>query len=516
MRHEPTCLSDTRVDVLQEIHAWANEHDKSFMFWLSGLAGTGKSTIARTVARMCSEQGSLGASFFFARGGGDVGHARFFFTSIAVQLANKSPTLQQFICDAIRENSDITALSLGDQWRQLILRPLSKLARDSGPTSYILVVDALDECDNESDIRIIIRLLAEARSLETVQLRVFFTSRPEIPMRHSFSQIPEAEHRDFILHDIEADIIDYDISMFIDYELRSIGEERALEAGWPGEQALTKLVLNASGLFIWAATACRFIREGRAATRLSMMIDGSTSNLGAVQHLNKIYMTVLRNSVHDGYLEEEKQDLYLLLRQVLGAIVAMSSPLSVRSLYRLLDLPKGAIEEVLASLHAILDIPKDPGQPLRLHHPSFRDFLADKMRCNDLNFWVDETQAHRALAESCMRLMTASLKQDICEVGTPSVLLTDIAVGRVEQCIPPEVQYACLYWIQHLRKSGSQLYDNDETHQFLQAHLLHWLEALSWMRKVSEGIRAIAALESMTVVSQLLGFHARLANLSPR
>jgi hypothetical protein len=147
--------------------------------------------------------------------------------------------------------------------------------------------------------------------------------------------------------------------------------------------------------------------------------------------------------------------------------------------------------------------PEDRARPIRLHHPSFRDFLLDKSRCGGSNFWVDETQTHKTLAASCMRLMSASLKQDICELNTPSMLVAEVESSRVEQCLPPEVQYACLYWIEHLQKSGIRLRDNDQVHQFLQTHFLHWLETLSWMRRISEGILAISSLESITLVSPL-------------
>jgi hypothetical protein len=78
------------------------------------MAGTGKSTIAYTVARAYFEQGRLAASFFFSRGGGDVGHAGKFITSIAVQLANNIPALKRNICDAITERDDIISQSLRD------------------------------------------------------------------------------------------------------------------------------------------------------------------------------------------------------------------------------------------------------------------------------------------------------------------------------------------------------------------------------------------------------------------
>ncbi|KAF2175486.1 hypothetical protein K469DRAFT_610575, partial [Zopfia rhizophila CBS 207.26] len=158
-QQEPTCLPDTRIDLLNEICNWADGQDEQCIFWLNGLAGTGKSTIARSVARKYHEQERLGASFFFSRGGGDVSHAGRFVTSIAVQLANSVPTLQQHICATITERSDIASQSLHDQWRQLVLRPLSKQDGNGCQSSYVLVVDALDWCDD--NIRIIVQLLAK-------------------------------------------------------------------------------------------------------------------------------------------------------------------------------------------------------------------------------------------------------------------------------------------------------------------------------------------------------------------
>jgi hypothetical protein len=97
-QYAPTCLPATRVDLLQEIYNWANGQDKQNIFWLNGLAGTGKSTIARTIARKYHDQERLGASFFFSRGGGVVSHAGKFFTSIAVQLGRIYPhSLSTFV-----------------------------------------------------------------------------------------------------------------------------------------------------------------------------------------------------------------------------------------------------------------------------------------------------------------------------------------------------------------------------------------------------------------------------------
>jgi NACHT domain-containing protein len=479
------------------------------MFWLNGLAGTGKSTIARTVARKYFDNDQLGASFFFSRGGGDVGHSRKFFTTIAMQLAHKSQYLQQHISDALRKNNDIVTQSLGDQWRQLVFGPLLKLSGSSYPSFYVVVIDALDECDNDEDIQTIVKLLAEVQRLRTVRLRVLLTSRPEVPIRHGFYQISDTEHQDFVLHHISPSIVDHDITIFLKYNLELIGKKKpSLGACWPGEETVKQLVQIASGLFIWAATACRFIQEVEKVflirKRLAAVLqtDGLIEEQRPEKYLNKIYTTVLRHSIPVECSNTEKEEFLSILRDILGSIVTLLSPLSVYSLSRLVNYQPDEVDDCLEDLHAILDIPRDYTRVLRLHHPSFRDFLLNQDRCKDTNFWVDEKEANKTLASRCIQLMSTSLKEDVCGVTIPGTLIADIEACRIEQCLPPEVQYACLHWIQHFRRSDAQLHDNDYIHQFLQKYFLHWLEALSWIQKISEGIIEIISLESIASVSR--------------
>jgi hypothetical protein len=313
----------------------------------------------------------------------------------------------------------------------------------------------------------------------------------------------KTEHRDFILHSILPSIVDHDISIFLEHNLKLIAQECRLGAGWPGNDTVRSLVQNASGLFIWAATASRFIREGKrfAKNRLAMILgSGGNSITAPDKHLNELYNTVLKHAISPGYTDEETEELCGMLRHILGSLVILLSPLSAYSLSSLLHLQNEDVEQILEDLHAILDIPEDPVRVVRLHHPSFRDFLLDKNRCGDPNFWVDEKQVHRTLAASCIQLMSTSIKQDICRVDAPGVLATNVESSQVEQYLPPEVQYACLYWVEHLQKGGTQLQDNDQVHQFLKVHLLHWLEALGWMRRVPDGIHAITSLESIALV----------------
>ncbi|KAJ6284330.1 hypothetical protein J3E71DRAFT_377930 [Bipolaris maydis] len=525
-QHEPACLPDTRVDLLQEIYSWADGQDERCIFWLSGLAGTGKSTIARTVARSYYDKQRLAASFFFSRGGGDAGHAGKFVTSLAVQLARNVPALKQRISDAVAERDDIASQSLRDQWQHLVLRPLSKLSDSSCPASLVLVVDALDECDNDSNIRIIVQLLAEVWSpLTGAWLRVLLTSRPEVPIRHGFKTIADSEHKHVVLHNISPSIINHDIRLFLQHYLRIIAEECNQADGWPGVETIRQLVQSACGLFIWAATACRFIQEGGpfAADRLhavlkdSSSIDSSSANDSSSsedsgtderleilpeQRLDSIYLTVLRSPIRR-YRKQEKKRWYTLIRETLGAIVLLQSPLSTSSLAQLLRVPIEDVHRTLYELHSIVDVPQDPNWPVRLHHPSFRDFLLDRKRCNDDSFWVEESSTHERLASRCLELMSTpgGLQQDICNLSDPGVLRSEIDEETVYRNLPPELQYACRYWVDHLERSGRSIEDGDATHHFLEKHLLHWLEAMSLLNETSLCVRLLARLQALAMPS---------------
>ena len=162
------------------------------------------------------------------------------------------------------------------------------------------------------------------------------------------------------------------------------------------------------------------------------MLQGDECVTTPENHLNEIYLTVLENSIHQNYTEQEKQDLYSILREILGSIVSLSFPLSAESLATLLYIPKQDADQTLEDLNYVIDVPEDQTYLLRLHQPSFRDFLLNKNRCSDLYFWVDKRQAHRTLADDCIRLMSNSLKRDVCGQEAPGTLVADVESNRIE------------------------------------------------------------------------------------
>jgi hypothetical protein len=479
------------------------------------MAGTGKSTIARTVADDLAKDNLLGASFFFSRGRGDLGKAGKLVTTIAAQLAGKDRFLRDYIGKAIADNSNIIQQGLGEQWKHLIFQPLNQLEeRVTQPQTLGIVIDALDECEDEDKVRLLLQLLPQLNCLQKVRVRTFITSRPETAIRHGFDQISKNAintYQDFALGDINQVITEQDIYMFLLQKLKEIGEDRKLEEVWPYDKDVQRLTHRASGLFIYAATACRFIREEKYShpqDSLALLLKDPTT-FSPEGTLYEMYTQVLKHSILGNADGEKRERLSAKFREVAGPIVILCDTLSFASYSKLID-PEGtkSVRAVLDDLHSVLDISDDPNHHIKLLHPSFRDFLLDANQ-HSSSFQINEWKTHENVAYYCLRVMSDHLKKDICSLEAPGALASTATNDQIEQCLPSELRYACRYWVEHVQKSELELHEDGRIHVFLCQHLLHWLEALSWMGKTSEGVLAINTLESYVQVSRL---HSRLGN----
>jgi hypothetical protein len=430
--------------------------------------------------------------------------------------------MRRHICEAVAENKDIARQTLRDQWTQLILQPLAQLKATLEQPSLIIVIDALDECEEDHDIRLLLLLLAEAKSLESIRLRIFVTSRPEIPIRLGFRAMPGIIHHDLALHNVSRVIVGRDISMLLRVQFKEIRESSDyLPADWPGDKTIDLLVQKASGLFIYASTVCRFIKTNEQWSPRQLLevflpsdepndLQSRTYNVPSTSpttDLDKIYTQILEHSFKGVGEEEDKKKLARDFKQVIGTMAILSEPLSATALRKLLALDQETVHLRLRHLRSVLNVPYDEHSPIRLLHPSFRDFLLDKERCSDPLFWVDEKTGHKLLAKNCLERLAYSgsgLKRDICNLQRPGILIAEVNASVITQHLPPELQYACQYWVQHLEQGQDTHYDHGLVHAFLRKHLLHWYEAFGLMGKTPQGVRATALLESMVNVGYAL------------
>jgi hypothetical protein len=492
------CHPGTRIELRHQIIHWSEDPSGKPMFWLNGMAGTGKSTVSRTIAQAFHDTGRLGASFFFKRGEGDRGNASKFFTTIASQMARRVPRLAPYIKAAVDGEPEIGHKSLQEQFEKLILTPLSKMEEKD---TKLIVIDALDECENIGHVRMIINLFSQ---FSKTRIRVYMTSRPEFYIRLGFKEISKETYQDFILQDIPPQIIKHDITAFIETELERIRKQNSdrLPSDWPGEKTIQQLVNMAVPLFIFAATICRFISDPRwnPNKRLLNLLEYQIAS--QADRLDGTYLPVL-DQLLVGLNNSDRESMIAEFQYIIGSMIVLANPLSARALANLLDIEKEIVDYRLDSLNSVLVIPIDDS-PVRILHLSFHDFLLDRTKCGKNPFWVDEQKTHAALAVKCLDLLmnTECIKEDICNLKKLGIARKDIDSSVISTHLPAEVQYACSNWAWHLTEGKCKISDKGQVHSFLETKFLYWLEALSLMGKIHESIGMVTSLQPLLEVSK--------------
>jgi hypothetical protein len=470
-----TCLAGTREQLLADLSAWLDDLDPSRerVFWLNGLAGTGKTTVARTMAAHAHKEGRLGATFFFSRNVAASRDPVAILPTIAYQLAHYQIPFRATICTSLSSDKDVRDRGIVAQAR-ILFDNLSHVTLSDRP--LLIVLDALDECHLENGREggdAVPLLLAKFASLPSV--KILITSRPEDTIRHMFKSVNSR----FALHDIEADIVQSDILRYLKYTLGEHARVRDLPLPFPTNGELDELVKRAGTLFIYAATVVKWVSDPKAKPklRLQQVLDQDTDEI-AYQHkmLDSMYSQILEQAAQTSGNPKPHERA---LGHILSTVVLLQEPMHEAALARLAGEDK-LTEAILPLLSAVLLV--DEAAPVRLFHPSFPDFIADEERCMDQRFLVTHSEGHLRLAIRCLEIMNTGLREDICNIRNPSLAnreVTDLE-QRLERVAPSELRYACNHWHVHLRLAGptsSSLIVQLET--FCSLHLLHWIELLS-------------------------------------
>jgi WD40 repeat protein len=516
--HNARCLHDTRIDLLNQVTAWAQDRDSKHMFWLSGMAGTGKSTIARTVAQSLANRGQLGASFFFKKGENERSNATRFFATIATDLIEQEPGMLEGVRQALIQDLDVSQKPLIEQFEKLVLEPLSNMSIQQARArtlARVIVIDALDECELEQDARAILRLLSRTKAIQPVPLRIFVTSRPELHIRLGFQEISKGTYQDLVLHEVPRSIIVHDIRLFLEHELGAIRKERGLASDWPTTDQILALVKLAVPLFIYAATVCRYIgtKGSNPIASLNKVLQYRKTNFS---QLDLTYLPILNQLLAEQ--EEDEQETWLqAFQELVGSIVVLESPLSVATLSSFLQIPKEEVKCRLDSLHSVLEIPDDQELPVRILHLSFREFLLDPHKQGTNPFWVDSKSTHTILASRCLALMSTlgALLQDMRNLSVPEDQKSEFDKRTALDSLSLDLRYACRYWVTHLEQSRHEIVDGDAVHLFLQKHLLHWAAAMGVMRESRKCVDSLNKLTGLAGVrsSRLLFFTIRLTHI---
>ncbi len=441
------------------------------IYWVNGLAGIGKSTIARTVAEQVNSLALPMASFFFVRHNDALSNGKLFVTSIAFRLAEMFPGFMESVSNVLKADGTLPSKSLDTQFTKLFFQPLQSLALNQ---SLVLVVDALDECDPKDAQTILNNVVSHCARIPV--LRILIMSRPENHITSVFNRANNVEK--VVLHDIESDVVAQDIQHYLECQLKSIREQDeflTIPPSWPSPVDLKALVDKAGRLFIWAATALKFIGDTHILNpegQLQIILNRSVSSQRPYAELDELYHMVLSKGLSN-------PDCLLDFRLVLATVVLLRNPMSLQTLSKFLQIPN--IRNLLVHIQSIIPLPQDPEEVVEIYHPSFPDFITDSSRCHDDRFRVD--------VAGCERQM--SLHSSIANITT-----------KLTPVVGLEVQYACQFWASHMGKV--ELVDEElclALEKFTgvgmgagKGYLLKWVMVMSMMGSVHDAIRGLEGL----------------------
>jgi hypothetical protein len=402
---------------------------------------------------------------------------------------------------------DIGYADVSYQLEQLIVNPLGSLAGSIRPC--VIVVDALDECEDRGTTSIILSALSRYVS-ELSPLKFLVTSRPEHHITAGFRDkelIPTT--RRLILHEVQLDVVQGDIISYLSSKLALTRDAYDLQCEWPTTEDTRGLARLSHGLFIFAATSVKFIEDenysdpqGQLADLLNLRSEGDDGSPHF--HLYRLYTQVFNRA-----FPNITSRLSGRLKSVVGSIVLIREPLSPFSLAHLLELELSIVRATLARLHSVILVPEEDTRTIRLHHPSFFDFITNPLRCLNPKFVVNLETQHTLLAHACLRAMVG-LRQDICGIKDPAILNSEVGdlAARVNASILPHVQYACRHWASHLAQATSS--DNlvNLVKEFCAVKLLNWLEACSLLGEVRSAVLSLNTAQQTVAVRYFFSFIA--------
>jgi hypothetical protein len=484
------CTPNTRVGVLHKLGVWAIDGASEKVYWLNGMAGTGKTTIAYSLCNDLDRACTLVASFFCSRQVPTCRDANLILPTLAYQLARFSPPFRYALSCVMEKSPDVHTRKVSEQFESMILKPLQQV-KETMRSDLVVVMDALDECDNDDAVsEILDTLLLHASGLP---IKFFVTSRPEITIIERMrSRQGERFPIELRLHDLEESIVSEDIRTYLKAKL----EHTRLSS-----TDLEALVAQSGVLFIWAATVVRFVgghRSLRSSQRMKQVLDVTTStSTKGHKAIDELYSAILKAALDNEELQDQEREE---MKVALYTAVCAQEPLTAIIIASLLNVDETSVHASLRPLLSVLHVSETSGLVTTLH-ASFPDYLFDEQRSE--KYFCDRRQSNGHIAQQCFHTMRIPDPPfNICNLS--SSYLFDKAIPdldlRIEASISAVFFYACRYWGAHLELSEASQVLEAALYEFLSTRLLLWMEVLNLKQCLDMGARYLPLVQRWTQV----------------
>ncbi|THU86871.1 WD40 repeat-like protein [Dendrothele bispora CBS 962.96] len=466
------CTDGTRVAILNEIMDWVQDSSSnaSLGYWMCGMAGTGKSTIAKSLCLMLEEEQLLAGSFFCSRQIPECREYHHVIPTIAYQLAYYSCTFGETLEKVLEEDQSVALKEPSDQVKKLLIQPweaVKKTGRFEGHVP-VIVIDALDECENVSEV--LKAIVPAIQNKKMPGLKFFFTSRPGKNVSSHLeidSQVANSgKVKNFYLHNVEKNLVQDDIRKFLKNKLQDVTDEQ-----------IQILVNSSAKLFIYAATTVKYIKgaEEWQKRRLHEVLHSAQGpNPLHIKPMDVLYSKIFEGAIaiSERTPEERKESL-----RVAHTVVSTATPVTCDTISQLLGYDIETVQAIITSLQSVMYI-NNEDKKVYTFHASFSDYIFSAERSRE--DYCDQLVHQVVLEEACLSIMDKKLHFNMGNL--PSSFLLDKEVEgidkRIAENIPEELEYCCFFWAYHLRKCRVDEEMISMLEAFIQKKMIFWIEAM--------------------------------------
>ncbi|CAM1509023.1 Fc.00g027620.m01.CDS01 [Cosmosporella sp. VM-42] len=499
------------VLVQDDFLQWRHE-SRSCLLWIKGRPGTGKTMLLHGIIDEIEQSATQPISYFFCQGSdARLNNATAVLRGLIYLLASRQPTLLSHVSNRVKRFRDYGERLHRDRncW-EIMSQTLMEMLKDPVSKGAIVVIDALDEC--LTDLPRLVRFIGRAYRLQNgVKFLVSSCSGQKVEDR-----LDQSNRAVRFFLDLERSSISETVDAYIQSNMNDLAHQQGYDEE-TREAIRHSLQRNAAKTFLWVALVFRLVKRMNPSDAQHMIQQAPTD-------IESLYAYAIRR------VETLAQRDQALCRRVLSTMAVAHRPLYLDELGYLANLPSEmlgstkAIEGILNLCHPFLVVHNDI---VYISHQSAKLFLT----ANKFAFPHGVADVHHEISLRSLEILSATLRRDIYDLGQPGTLIEDVRTPQPDPLAL--IKYPAIHWADHLLNSeDSKRYQSlDEggvVDRFLQTHYLHWLESLSLLHGLSQGVRAIQSLKALQKkrpvgpvnkllrdASRFIMFHKRAVEIAP-
>ncbi|KAL7948846.1 quinon protein alcohol dehydrogenase-like superfamily [Trichoderma barbatum] len=493
-RDDKTRIEETKGNLLRDSYCWILDHADFKMWrndpqcrllWIKGDPGKGKTMLLCGVINELEKLATCHLSYFFCQATEPQLRSA---TAVLRGIIYTIIVQQPLLISHVRERYISAGKELFEDrnaWTALS-KILKAILNDLILKEVVLVIDALDECTEE--LPRLLNLIKEISSSSSSRAKWIVSSRNWLDIE---KELKSSKQKISLCLELNEGSISAAVQSYIDYKVDLLAQKNNYSEAIP-EIIKRYLISNANDTFLWVALTCQNI-----------------SNIGSRKVLKKLTsyppgLDSLYKRMLDQIFNLDDDDDASLCKQVLATVSTVYRPVTLHELHSLIGSPEefledmSTFEEIIHLCGSFLTIRSDT---IYFIHQSAKDHLTTDGVWSTISPFSPK-EMHYTLFSQSLQSMNNTLRRDIYCLGTPGYHIDQIQQHNPDPLIA--VRYSCTSWINHLcdyngDKIEDAVQDRGLITIFIRHHFLHWLEALSLLRSMPEGVLSIVRLTDLLV-----------------